>query len=78
MAIRKWAVHDLPENTEVGLVSANDSSANRLFALSSVLTSDVRDQVASNIPYSSGDSRLPACLACAIKEAITVIKYVSF
>lgn len=73
LAIRKWAVHDLPANTEVGLVSANDSSANRLHGLSRLQTSDARDQVASNIPYSTGDSRLPACLACALKEAIQVI-----
>lgn len=72
LAIRKWAVHDLPANTEVGLVSANDSSANRLHGLSRLQTSDARDQVASNIPYSTGDSRPPACLACAFKEAIQV------
>lgn len=72
MALRKWAVHDLPAETEVGLVSANDSSANRLHGLSRLQTSDARDQVASNIPYSPGDSRLPACLSCAFKEAIQV------
>lgn len=72
LAIRKWAVHDLPPNTEVGLVSANDSSANRLHGLSRLQSSDARDQVASNIPYSTGDSRPPACLACAFKEAIQV------
>lgn len=73
MAIRKWAVHDLPSNTEVGLVSANDSSASRLHDLSRLVTSDARDQVASNIPYSPGDSRLPACLTCAFKEAMKVM-----
>lgn len=72
LAVRKWAVHDLPTNTEVGLVSANDSSASRLHGLSKLQTSDARDQVASNIPYSPGDSRLPACLACAFKEALQV------
>ncbi|XP_025412425.1 calcium-activated chloride channel regulator 1-like [Sipha flava] len=74
LAIRKWAVHDLPANTEVGLVSTNDSSANRLHDLSRLHTSDARDQVASNIPYSTGDSRLPACLACALKEAIQMLE----
>lgn len=75
LAIRKWAVHDLPANTEVGLVSANDSSANRLHGLSRLQTPEARDQVASNIPYSTGDSRQPACLACALKEAIQVINH---
>lgn len=74
LAIRKWAVHDLPANTEVGLVSANDSSANRLHGLSRLQTPDARDQVASNIPYSTGDSRQPACLACALKEAILMLE----
>lgn len=74
LAIRKWAVHDLPGNTEVGLVSANDTAANRLHGLSRLVSSDSRDQVASNIPYSPGDSRLPACLACALKEAVQVNK----
>jgi len=73
LAIRKWVVHDLPANTEVGLVSANDSLANRLHGLSRLQTPEARDQVASNIPYSTGDSRQPACLACALKEAIQVI-----
>ncbi|XP_050535825.1 calcium-activated chloride channel regulator 1-like [Daktulosphaira vitifoliae] len=74
LAIRKWAVYDLPPNTEVGLVSANDSSANRLHGLSHLLNNDARDQVASNIPYSPGDSRVPACLSCAIKEAIQMLE----
>lgn len=72
LAIRKWAVHDLPFNTEVGLVSANDTSANRLHDLSNLQNTEARDLVASNIPYSAGDSRSPACLACALKEAVQV------
>lgn len=75
LAIRKWAVNDLPADTEVGVVSANDSTANRLYELSRLQSTDARDQVASNIPYLPSDSRQPACLACAFKEAIQVRHY---
>lgn len=72
LALRKWVVHDLPTNTEVGLVSANESNAQRLRGLSPLQSSGARDLVASNIPYTPGDTRAPACLSCGIKEAVQV------
>lgn len=73
LAIRKWAVHDLPGNTEVGLVSVNETAAHKLHGLSPLHSSGARDLVASNIPYTPGDSRSPACLACGIREAIQML-----
>ncbi|GLV34560.1 hypothetical protein CBL_09041 [Carabus blaptoides fortunei] len=73
-AIRKWAVYDLPSNTEVGLVMANESSASKLLNISSLIKSNVRDLVASNIPYTPGDSRAAACLQCALQDAIEMLK----
>lgn len=69
LALRKWAVHDLPGNTEVGLVAANESTATRLRGLSPLQSTGTRDLVASNIPYTPGDSRTPACLSCGIRQA---------
>lgn len=74
MALRKWAVHDLPGNTEVGLVAANESTATRLRGLSPLQSTGTRDLVASNIPYTPGDSRTPACLSCGIRQAHQVYK----
>uniref|UniRef100_A0A1B6L3U4 Calcium-activated chloride channel N-terminal domain-containing protein n=1 Tax=Graphocephala atropunctata TaxID=36148 RepID=A0A1B6L3U4_9HEMI len=74
LALRKWAVHDLPSNTEVGLVSANESNAQRLRGLSPLQSPGARDLVASNIPYTPGDTRAPACLSCGIKEAIQMLQ----
>ncbi|XP_075216970.1 calcium-activated chloride channel regulator 1-like isoform X2 [Lycorma delicatula] len=74
LAIRKWAVHDLPPNTEVGIVSANEGSATRIHGLSSLQGPEARDLVASNIPYTPGDSRAPACLACGLNQAFQMLE----
>ncbi|XP_044735945.1 calcium-activated chloride channel regulator 1-like [Chrysoperla carnea] len=71
-AIRKWAVFDLAENTEVGLVLANETAASVLLKISSLKDHRARDLVASNIPYTPSDSR-SGCLRCAIEEAITML-----
>lgn len=71
-AIRKWTVHDLPVNTEVGFVLANETSAVRVLDLRSLNGVSARDQIASQVPFTPGDSRAPACLSCGIGEAFEV------
>lgn len=72
-AIRKWAVYDLPENTEVGIVLMNDTGSQKILNIVSLKpTSDrvlPRDLVSSSIPYTPGDSNQPACLHCALRDA---------
>lgn len=78
MAIRKWSLFDLPENTEVGLVLANDTTASVLLkvtslkATSSLSITSVRDRIASSIPYTPSDSRT-GCLKCALEVAIQML-----
>lgn len=71
LAIRKWAGHDLPANTEVGLVLSNDTTGHRLLPLSP-LSTHVRSQVSGNIPFTPGDSHNAACLHCGIRQALDV------
>jgi hypothetical protein len=71
LAVRKWASHDLPANTEVGLVLNNDTTGHRLLPLSP-LSTHVRSQVSGNIPFTPGDSRTSACLHCGIRQALNV------
>lgn len=68
LAIRKWVVVQLQGHVEVGLISANESSATPLQKLTTLATSQVRDLIASNVPYTPGDSR-SACIACGISLA---------
>lgn len=73
-AIRKWTVHDLPVNTEVGFVLANESSAVKVLDLHLLNGAIARDTIASHVPFTPGDSRAPACLTCGIAEAFEVRK----
>ncbi|XP_055703162.1 calcium-activated chloride channel regulator 1-like [Phlebotomus papatasi] len=73
-AIRKWVVYDLPRNTEVGVVLANDTAADKILPISSLMVPKTRDLVASFIPYSPNDSRQPACINCAIRDAIRMLR----
>lgn len=73
-AIRKWALYDLPENSEVGLVIANDTSATKLLQVSPLHDITTRDLIASNIPYLPGDSVSASCLHCALQEAVNMLK----
>lgn len=71
LAVRKWAGHDLPANTEVGLVLSNDTTGHRLLPLSP-LNNHVRSQISGNIPFTPGDSHSAACLHCGIRQALDV------
>lgn len=76
-AIRKWAVHDLPENVEVGVVLTNETGSQKILNILSLKTGDRlqsrRDVVASSIPYTPGESIQSPCLHCAIKSAIDML-----
>ena len=71
-AIRKWALYDLPENSEVGLVIANDTSATAVLQISSLQDATTRSLIASNIPDLPSDSVGISCLHCALQEAVNV------
>lgn len=70
LAVRKWAVYDLPDKTEVGM-SLTHSSAFKITALES---SRARDAVASYFPYSPTESASPGCITCAVKKALQMLK----
>jgi len=70
-AIRKWVGHDLPANTEVGVVLSNNTTGHRLLPLSP-LSTHARSQVSGIIPFTPGDSHTEACLHCGIRQALDV------
>lgn len=78
-AIRKWAVHDLPGNTEVGVVLTNETGSQKILNLLPLKTStndthqNRRDLIASSIPYTPGESAQSPCLHCAIKTAVDML-----
>lgn len=74
VAIRKWALFDLPRNTEVGVLLAQETGSTKLLNILSLKNSNSRDMISANIPYTSGDSSQPACLHCALKEAISMLE----
>lgn len=69
LAIRNWVVYDLPANTEVGVVLANDTGTSKQFDLTSLAIKENRNLIASFIPYTPGESQRQACLECAIRDA---------
>lgn len=78
-AIRKWAVHDLPDNTEVGVVLTNETGSQKIFKIVSLKSSvndgmgNRRDLVASSIPYTPEESSQTPCLHCTIKDSIDML-----
>lgn len=78
-AIRKWAVHDLPENTEVAVVLTTETGSQKFLNFSSLKSSmhdpNPRDHVASSIPYTPGEYTQSPCLHCAIKTAVDMLNY---
>lgn len=73
-AIRKWAVYDLPSNAEVALIMVNETGATVLLQPTPLANQTAGDVVASNIPYTPGDSRTAACLHCALTDAVAMLK----
>lgn len=71
-AVRKWLVYDLAPSTEVGLVLANETAAVRVHQIAALDNPATRDVLAATIPYAPGESHLPACLHCGVREALDV------
>lgn len=74
LAIRNWVVYDLPSNTEVGVILANDSGSSKQFDLSSLDQEKNRNLIASFIPFSPGESQKPACMNCAVRDALAMLE----
>lgn len=74
MAIRKWVVYDLPANTEVGIILANDTASAKVFDISSLDVQRNRDYIASFIPFSTSESQRPGCINCAVKDAMAMLQ----
>ncbi|RZC37039.1 DUF1973, CLCA N, Activator LAG-3 and/or VWA 2 domain containing protein, partial [Asbolus verrucosus] len=77
LAMRYWALYILPNNTEVGLVLAEETSKKAISLVSvknqNIYDSIDRDNFYSAIPYTSGDSLQPGCIHCAIKDAADML-----
>lgn len=77
LALRYWALNVLPINSEVGMVLADESSKKVLNIVSvksnNMLETSNRDKFYSVIPYTSGDSLLPGCLHCALRDAVDML-----
>lgn len=71
-AVRKWALFDLPENSEVGLVLTNNTGSIRR-DLMSMKTNVFRDRIASALPFIAAETIQPPCLYCAIKDAVDML-----
>lgn len=69
VAIRNWVLHNLPTNTEVGVIIANDTGTFLQYDISTFSEEKNRNLIASFIPYSPCDSQKPACMSCAIQDA---------
>lgn len=74
LAIRNWVVYDLPANTEVGVLLANDTGSSKTFDLSSLAKEKNRNLIASFIPFSPGESQKPACMNCAVRDAQAMLE----
>lgn len=74
LAIRNWVVYDLPTNTEVGVLLANDTGSSRQFDLTSLAEEKNRNLIASFIPFSPGESQKPACMNCAVRDAQAMLE----
>lgn len=74
LAIRNWVVYDLPANTEVGVLLANDTGTSKQFDLSSLMNYENRNLIASFIPFSPSESQKPACMNCAVRDAQAMLE----
>ncbi|XP_019760320.1 calcium-activated chloride channel regulator 4 [Dendroctonus ponderosae] len=83
LAIRFWAKHIVPDNTELGLVLAT-ATPNKSFKIMSMKSSinkfgsfitnnPNRDNFYSALPYTPSESSQPGCLHCALKIAMDML-----
>lgn len=77
LALRYWALQILPENTEVGMVLAEETSKKVLNIVpmksNSKDETNNRDKFYSKIPYIPSDNLKAGCLNCAIKDAVDML-----
>ncbi|XP_014279216.1 calcium-activated chloride channel regulator 1 [Halyomorpha halys] len=73
LAVRKWVVVQLQGQVEVALISANETKATLLQSLTPLHNTASRDLLASNVPYTPGDSRA-ACLHCGMNLAYQLLQ----
>lgn len=69
VAIRNWVLHNLPSNTEVGVIIANDTGTFLQYDISTFSEAKNRNLIASFIPYSPSESQKAACMSCAVRDA---------
>lgn len=74
LAIRNWVVNDLPANTEVGVILANETGTSKQFDLSPLDINKNRNLIASFIPFSPSETQRPACMNCAVREAQAMLE----
>ncbi|EFA08980.2 calcium-activated chloride channel regulator 4 [Tribolium castaneum] len=77
LAFRYWASNILPDNAEVGMVLAEESSK-KVLNIVSVKNSNKdennnRDKFYSKIPYIPSDILRAGCLNCALKDAVEML-----
>lgn len=77
LALKYWALTTMPDNSEVGIVLAEDTSK-KLLDIVSVKNNNKdegsnRDKFYSKIPYTPTDTLRPGCLDCAIKDAADML-----
>ena len=69
LAVRKWAVYDLPDKTEVGMALTHSST----FPITPLDSSRNRDAVASFFPYSPTELPTQGCITCAVRKALQML-----
>lgn len=73
-AIRNWIVYDLPANTEVGMILANETGPSKQYDILPLNVEKNRAYIAAYIPFSPSESQRPACMTCAIREAQAMLE----
>lgn len=73
-AIRNWVVYDLPDNTEVGIILANETGLSKQYDILPLNVDKNRIVVAAYVPFSPSESQRPACMNCAVREAQAMLE----
>lgn len=73
LVISLWTSATLPNNTELGLVLAENRAVRAFELFYPNLDTDAKTNFYSAIPYTPSDYSKPACLHCGIKEAADML-----
>lgn len=68
-AVDKWAIFDLPDNSEVGMVLTNDTGSVKMVDVLPMKNRYNREIITSHLLFANGDSSKLPCVHCALKEA---------